>query len=830
VLDGQPYALEVLPSARGEAALRLTSGQDARSGIQFSRVIRIFENSTRVSFEASMKNIDTRPRRWGIWAHTQLDAAAADGSTFNARMQAWCPLNPQSRFPQGYSLIFGALDNPSFQRDVDRGLMRVQYQYQVGNLGLDAHAGWVATVDGARGAVFVQRFVFEPEREYPDGSSVEFWHNGVGTIHAYNKDLVMAADPAENPYVFESEVLSPYAALQPGESYTWRYDWSATHVGGDYPVVDCNAAGVVAQPLTATITSGQIALQGRFGVFVPGTVRAEFCDAAGAVLTTCAPAPAASPLTPVVIDTTVERPANAATIRLVLLDSRGERVGELARAILQDSAPDPRWPVDRVRKWYDEQPWLVGCNFLPSTAVNDIEMWQADTFDPQTIDRELGWAQDLGFNTVRVFLNYVVWESDAAGFKKRLDQFLGIAQRRGIAVMLILFDDCNFAGRVAASGPQPDPVPGVHNSQWVSSPPLAMVTDRTAWPNLEAYVKDIVGAFGQDRRVVIWDLYNEPGNAAGGEGSRPLMEAAFAWARAVQPMQPLTTGAWADFHSPFSQRMMALSDIVSFHGYDAPAGVETKLQICAAYGRPVICTEWLVRRGGNTFEQLLPVFRERKIGCWNWGLVAGRTQTYFPWGSPKDAPEPAQWQHDLFRANGTPFSDREARFIKIMTGKLPSSALPKIITLVPTAEKVPVAWRYVLERPPDNWFRPDFDDRAWQEGAAPFGTHEPEIGRKPNTAWTQADIWLRRTFDMPARQCTGLALTLHHDEDAQVYINGILAAQVSGYNASYETVDISAEAQAALRPRRNTLAVHCHQTGGGQYVDLGITAEETQNR
>ena len=185
-----------------------------------------------------------------------------------------------------------------------------------------------------------------------------------------------------------------------------------------------------------------------------------------------------------------------------------------------------RWPTEKAWQWYNARPWLVGCNFLPSTAVNDVEMWRKETFDATTIDRELGWAKQLGFNTVRVFLNFVVWREDAAGLKERFAEFLKIADRHGISVMPILLDDCNFAGRVAAAGKQPDPVPGVHNSQWVSSPPLAMVTQRSTWPPLEQYVKDLVGTFRQDRRIVVWDLYNEPGNGMGAR-SQPLMEAAF---------------------------------------------------------------------------------------------------------------------------------------------------------------------------------------------------------------------------------------------------------------------------------------------------------------
>ena len=337
-----------------------------------------------------------------------------------------------------------------------------------------------------------------------------------------------------------------------------------------------------------------------------------------------------------------------------------------------------QWTPKRAWTWHSSRPWLVGCNFLPSTAVNDVEMWQRETYDAKTIDRELGWAQALGFNTVRVFLNFAVWREDAAGLRKRFAEFLKLADRHRISVMPVLFDDCNFAGRVAAVGRQPEPVPGVHNSQWVSSPPLRMVDDKTAWSPLERYIKDMVGLFARDRRVVAWDLYNEPSNGAG-EKSRPLVEAAFGWAREMKPVQPLTAGAWTDFNSPFQRRLMELSDVVSFHAYDKMDGVEAKLKVCREYGRPLFCTEWMARGVGSRFEMHLPFFKENKIACWSWGLVAGRTQTYFPWGSPKGAPEPKLWHHDILRADGTPFNAREVQFIKVMLGKLPASVLPSAV-------------------------------------------------------------------------------------------------------------------------------------------------------
>ncbi|MEN9468882.1 MAG: hypothetical protein RL630_615 [Verrucomicrobiota bacterium] len=337
VLDGQPYECETLaPGQPGEMAVRLTSRDDPRSGIRFSRVIRLFPGSTRVAFEVTMKNIDTKPRRWGIWSHTQLDGANADRSSFNPLLQAWCPINPASRFPRGYQVMFGEQDNPSFQADKERELVHVRYQYKVGKIGIDSPAGWSATVNGETGAVFVQRFVFEPDKPYPDESSVEFWLNGTGQIHAYNKDIVMPENTVENPYMFESEILSPFATLKPGQSYSWSYEWYATQIGGDFPVLDCSEIGVTAEPLRAQIKGGKTHLTGRFGVFAPGTVRAEFSDAKGALLAGCDLPLTASPLEAVVIKNTLDTPESATSVKLLWIGTDGKNQGHLAQAKLTD--------------------------------------------------------------------------------------------------------------------------------------------------------------------------------------------------------------------------------------------------------------------------------------------------------------------------------------------------------------------------------------------------------------------------------------------------------------------------------------------------------------
>ena len=334
VLDGQPYRAEV---ERDPPGIRLTSRDDRRSGIRFSRTIRLDPRSTRVSVEATMTTIDDKPRRWGIWAHTQLNAGIAGSDDYNRLMRAWCPINPQSKFERGYRVIFGKKDNPSFEVDAKRGLMKVSYHYRVGKIGMDSHAGWVATVDGRKGDVFVQRFKFEPQKDYPDGSSVEFWHNGLGRIYAYNKWIDMLDKRTENPYVFESEVLSPYVRLKPGESYTWTYDWYACRIGGDSPVLECTEIGVVSEPLTCRPDGDWLRILGRFGVFQSGRLVLETRGAKAELLTSEPLESSVTPLDPVVLERKVRRVPAAHSVALILKTREGKRIGEISRATVVDT-------------------------------------------------------------------------------------------------------------------------------------------------------------------------------------------------------------------------------------------------------------------------------------------------------------------------------------------------------------------------------------------------------------------------------------------------------------------------------------------------------------
>ncbi len=329
-----------------------------------------------------------------------------------------------------------------------------------------------------------------------------------------------------------------------------------------------------------------------------------------------------------------------------------------------------RWSAEKAWEWYEDRPWLCGFNYLPSTAVNSTEMWQRETFDPETIRRELGWAQEIGLNGCRVFVQALVWDADPDGLADRLERFLGLADDHGLATLPILFDDCAFAGKEPYLGPQTAPVPGVHNSGWTPSPGTAWADDPNAWPRGREYVTTLLSRFGQDGRVLAWDLYNEPGNEGRGARSLPLLQAAFEWARQAGPVQPLTSGVWAwdEERQGINDFLLAESDVLTFHEYADAVHLEQTIARLTGSGRPVLCTEWMSRTMSSRFETHLPIFRHEHVGCFFWGLVNGRTQTHFPWGSVEGAPPPPVWFHDLLNGQGMSYREEEAALIRQVIG------------------------------------------------------------------------------------------------------------------------------------------------------------------
>ena len=335
-----------------------------------------------------------------------------------------------------------------------------------------------------------------------------------------------------------------------------------------------------------------------------------------------------------------------------------------------------RWTAVHANDWYAAQPWMIGVNYIPADADNELEMWQSATFNPARIDMELGWAENLGMNVVRVFLHDLLWEQDPVGFRQRVDKFLAISSKHHIRVLLVLFDSCWESE--PHLGPQNPPIPGIHNSRWAQSPGLTALRDKSQEARLERYVKGIIGAFSNDQRVLGWDVWNEPGAEKPEDAARvvDLMTKAFAWARAANPSQPLTSplvgGADSkctkDLPTTIERTQLAQSDVLSFHNYSWPESFAADAARLRAQGRPVLCSEYLARGAGSTFDAILPIAKRQNIAMFSWGLVDGKTQTRLPWDSWSvpytSGREPVVWHHDVLHGDGTPYRIAEAAMIR----------------------------------------------------------------------------------------------------------------------------------------------------------------------
>jgi hypothetical protein len=293
-------------------------------------------------------------------------------------------------------------------------------------------------------------------------------------------------------------------------------------------------------------------------------------------------------------------------------------------------------------------------------------MWQAETFDPETIDRELGWAEGIGMNCMRVYLHHLAWEVDKDGFKTRVGQYLDIASKHGISTIFVIFDDCWLPTYQA--GKQPEPKPGVHNSGWLQDPGDLIYQDTTLIDKLEVYVKDIFATFKEDKRIVLWDLYNEPGGSAHEDKSFSLLQKVYTWGRTVNPSQPLSAGYWSANLTNLNKFQLENSDVITYHTYES---VESHLELInelRQYDRPMICTEYMARTRNSTFQTVMPMLKAENIGAINWGLVSGKTNTIFAWSTPlPDVEEPPVWFHDIFRKDGSPYSQEEVEAIKALT-------------------------------------------------------------------------------------------------------------------------------------------------------------------
>ncbi len=334
---------------------------------------------------------------------------------------------------------------------------------------------------------------------------------------------------------------------------------------------------------------------------------------------------------------------------------------------LQAQTARPVWTKEYAIQWYSRQGWERGCDFIPSTAVNQLEMWQNETFDTATISRELGFAQSIGLNCMRVFLHHLAWQQDPAGFKNRMNQYLDIADGKNIKTIFVFFDDCWNESYHA--GTQPLPKPGIHNSGWLRDPGKLLYDDSALMGVLELYVKDILKNFRNDQRILLWDLYNEPGNSNYGNKSMMLLKNVFKWSREVNPIQPLSAGVWSQKLTDLNNFQLSESDVVTYHNYEDEKAHIIVIDSLRKYGRPLICTEYMARLRNSTFFNIMPLLKKEHVAAINWGLVSGKTNTKYAWDTPvSDGSDPKIWFHDIFRPDGKPYSQKEVDFIMALTG------------------------------------------------------------------------------------------------------------------------------------------------------------------
>jgi len=353
-------------------------------------------------------------------------------------------------------------------------------------------------------------------------------------------------------------------------------------------------------------------------------------------------------------------------------------------------AQSSRWSEQKANDWYAHQPWLVGSNYVPKSAINELEMWQEASFDPAEIDKELSWAEAMGMNTMRVFLHDLLWQQDAPGFRKRIDQFLTIASRHHIRSLFVLFDSC--WDPAPQLGPQHAPIAGMHNSGWVQSPGAKALSDPRQYPRLKVYVQGVVGAFAKDDRILGWDVWNEPGSDQTGNYPKTelknelkiarvaeLLPQVFAWAREMNPTQPLTSGVYEvdisrdeSAQDELERIQLRESDVITFHNYSWPESFKSEIAWLRRFHRPVICTEFMARSVGSTFDTILPIAKQEQVGAINWGFVAGKTQTYYPWESwdhPYVKNQPPVWFHEVLHPDGKPYRQAEVDLIRQLTAK-----------------------------------------------------------------------------------------------------------------------------------------------------------------
>lgn len=348
-----------------------------------------------------------------------------------------------------------------------------------------------------------------------------------------------------------------------------------------------------------------------------------------------------------------------------------------------------RWSNEKAWDWYKSKKWIRGCNFISSDCANRIDQWQSygatDRF--KTVDEELALAKSVGFNSIRVLVEYDVWDMEHDAFMQNLETYLQICDKHGITCMIVLANDCqtpkeNYKKTVL--GEQHFDL-GYHGGRKVSPHQKGEETynifdEPEIATRYIAMVREIITKYKDDKRVILWNILNEPGNRRG-DKSLEFMKKMFQTAREIDPIQPLAADIWNGINEDGSARTnieqaaMDLSDVISFHWYGDFCSMVKFVTALKKTNRPIFCTEWLHRISGNNIFEIFPYFFSEGIASYQWGLVASyKTQYFEPWNmlweqydnADKDALhlDFTKWQHDLFRPSHHPYDPNEIKIIK----------------------------------------------------------------------------------------------------------------------------------------------------------------------
>lgn len=349
-----------------------------------------------------------------------------------------------------------------------------------------------------------------------------------------------------------------------------------------------------------------------------------------------------------------------------------------------------KWSKERIWKWYDNRPWIRGCNYMSADCANRIDQWQEYGFEERfaTTENEFLLMSKLGYNSIRIIPEFFVWLKEHDGFMERFERYIALANQNGISCMVVLGNDCcppkeEALNRMYLGEQHVDW--GYHGGRKISQHSYFdgagySVLDKPEYAaKYYEFVEEIVEKYKNDERIIIWDVFNEPGNSKRYSMSLPHMEKFIQIIRSINPIQPITIGIWSQVTNfekltDIEKYGLENSDIISYHNYASYEDNIYEIKLLKKYERPIFNTEWLNRCGGNSIEELFPLFYLEKIGCYNWGFVAGKYQTYEPhnsiWQSFENNPDDfdtydfTKWLHDIYRPSHRPYNPKETKLIK----------------------------------------------------------------------------------------------------------------------------------------------------------------------